>query len=273
MPPDLWHHYMIEFADPAAAEAVVARHLAPVLDRACIEGRLSTWWYLRKSPGWRLRYQAAKPDMALEDLLGKLTADGHLARWNRGIYEPETTAFGGPEGMEIAHTLFHHDSRHLLERAADPEPGVPGRREATVLLYNALLQGAGLDWFEVGDTWTKVQALRPASRAHPMTGERAEQLAHQLRALMSASLAGLPLAASWTGAFESAGRELAALARTGTLHRGLRPAGCAGPPFHLPCQPRGPWRSRPGQPGAARCGRSLRHTAAPGCPSPVRTHR
>ncbi|MGH4015350.1 MAG: thiopeptide-type bacteriocin biosynthesis protein, partial [Pseudonocardiaceae bacterium] len=37
------------------------------------------------------------------------------SRWVESIYEPETHAFGGEEGMAAAHTLFHQDSRHIVE--------------------------------------------------------------------------------------------------------------------------------------------------------------
>ncbi|MGH3755350.1 MAG: thiopeptide-type bacteriocin biosynthesis protein, partial [Pseudonocardiaceae bacterium] len=92
-------------------------------------------------PAWRLRYQSVNPDTkAVGTLLSELEADGHLARWTRGIYEPETLAFGGPAAIDIAHSLFHHDSRHCLARAT--KPAALGQREITVLLFSAMLRAA-----------------------------------------------------------------------------------------------------------------------------------
>jgi protein-L-isoaspartate(D-aspartate) O-methyltransferase len=227
MPPDTdWHHYLIEFTDRATAEHTTAHELAPVLNQAQHASELNTWWYLRKTPAWRLRYQPTNPDTTVVDtLLIDLAASGHIASWTQGIYEPETLAFGGHAAMDIAHTLFHQDSQHLLARAAQTESNPAlGRRESTVLLYSAMLRAAGLDWFEQGDVWAKVTALRPASHAHHATPGRADGLGRAIRRLMTANPRGAPdlLPESWLAAFDTAGQQLAALAHNGQLERGLR---------------------------------------------------
>ena len=227
MPPDTdWHHYLIQFTDPATAEYTTAHELAPALNQAQHACQLDTWWYLRKAPAWRLRYQPRNPETTVvETLLIDLATSGHIASWTRGIYEPETLAFGGHAAMDIAHTLFHHDSQHLLARAAQvtPSPAL-GQREATALLFSALLRAAGLDWFEQGDVWTKVTTLRPATHTQQANPERAEGLAQAIRRLMTANPRGAPdlLPESWLAAFDTAGQQLGALARHGQLERGLR---------------------------------------------------
>ncbi len=226
MPSDSrWHHYLVEFADPTTAEHAAATLLAPALDQAQQDGELHTWWHLRKTPGWRLRYQPVNPDTTVVDmLLSKLEADGHLARWTRGIYEPEALAFGGPAAMDIAHTLFHQDSRHCLARAT--KPAALGKREATVLLFSAMLRATGLDWFEQGDVWGKVAALRPT--AHSTGSAHTERLSQAVRRLMTtnthkvADVAPEAVPETWWTAFDTAGRQLAELAREGHLERGLR---------------------------------------------------
>lgn len=195
MPPDTdWHHFFIEFTDPSAAEHTTAHEVAPVLDQAQHVGELQIWWYLRKTPAWRLRYQPTNPDTTvLDTLLINLAASGHVASWTQGIYEPETLAFGGHAAMDIAHTLFHQDSQHLLARAAQTEPSPAlGRRETTVLLYSSMLRAAGLDWFEQGDVWAKVTTLRPASHPHPATPGRADGLSRAIRRLMTPTPAVFP---------------------------------------------------------------------------------
>jgi protein-L-isoaspartate(D-aspartate) O-methyltransferase len=228
MPPDAnWHQFSIKFTDRATAVHVTAHQLTPALNHAQDAGLLRTWWYIRKPPGVRLRYQPAEPDILVVDrLLDGLAAGGHVTSWTRGIYEPETIAFGGPAAMDIAHTLFHHDSRHLLARAAqtDTASAGMGQRETTVLLISTMLRAAGLDWFEQGDVWAKVADLRPSSQVHRSAAERAEELGRAVRRLMSVDARSVPdlLAEPWLAAFETAGQQLAALDRHGQMHRGLR---------------------------------------------------
>lgn len=227
MPPDdHWHHYLVQFADPPTAEHTAATVFAPALDQAQQDGELDRWWYLRKTPAWRLRYQPTNADNTVVDtLLSDLSDRGQVTSWTRGIYEPETLAFGGPAGMDIAHTLFHHDSRHCLTHTHDAgsTPAL-GQRETTVLLFSAMLRAAGLDWFEQGDVWTKVTTLRPATNAHTTNAERTNELSRAVRRLMTANAHRVPdlVPETWWAAFDTAGRQLAALAREGQLDRGLR---------------------------------------------------
>lgn len=221
MPPDsdpasAWRHVLIEFADPATAEHVAATTLAPALERAELDG----WWFLRKAPGWRLRYRPVHhASTAVDTLLDEMIGRGQIARWASGIYEPETLAFGGPVALHVAHTLFHHDSRHLLARADRPSTGL-GRCETTVLLFSAMLRAAGLDWFEQGDVWNGVAALRPTPLATGSTG--GVKLDEAIRRLMTTTPPDPLLPRSWSAAFDTAGHHLAGLARAGHLHRGLR---------------------------------------------------
>jgi len=220
MPPDHWHHYLIEFADRPSAEHTAATVVAPALEKAQHDGELHTWWYLRKTPAWRLRYQPANPDTTVIDtLLADLAAGGKVTNWARGLYEPETLAFGGPASTDIVHTLFHHDSRHCLTRARDTAPAL-GQRETTVLLFSAMLRAAGLDWFEQGDVWATVASLRPPAPDH---GD-SERLRQAMRRLMTVNARDAPdlVPQDWWAAFDTAGHQLAALARKGHLERGVR---------------------------------------------------
>ncbi len=223
MPPDIdWHQYMIEFIDHASAVHIAARHLAPALNEAQDAGLRRTWWYIRKAPWWRLRYQPEDHGTTVvDDLLATLAADRRIAGWARGIYEPETVAFGGTTAMRIAHHLFHHDSRHLLARAAQHSPAL-GQRETAVLLFSVLLRGAGQDRYEQGDVWAKVFDLRPA--AHVLTTKQSDKLTQAIRRLMTVNPRNVPglLPEPWVVAFEAAGHALADLARSGRLERGLR---------------------------------------------------
>ncbi|MGW4034520.1 methyltransferase, FxLD system [Streptomyces sp. NPDC004838] len=223
MPPDTaWHQYLIEFTDRATAEQTTAQDLAPALNAASDAGIRRSWWFIRKIPAWRLRY---RPDdastTAVDDLLAELSGRGRVTSGTRGIYEPETLAFGGPAAMDAAHELFHQDSLHLLDRAAHGDSRNPGRRETTMLLFSTMLRAAGLDWYEQGDVWAKITALRPVTR--PTTAQPPEPY-RAVRRLMTADPGSVPglMPEPWLSAFETAGQALATLARRGRLERGLR---------------------------------------------------
>ncbi|KAB1149133.1 methyltransferase, FxLD system [Streptomyces luteolifulvus] len=223
MPPDRWQQHNITFVDREIARRTIAERLGPALIEAEADGQITGWWFMNKQP-WPLRYLADKPSPAIEPLLSDFIGNGVAVSCLPSIYEPEVDAFGGPEAMDAAHELFHSDSRHLL--TYQPSPMHLGRRETAVLLASAMMRGAGLDWFEQGDVWAKVAALRPTTAPPP---ERAAELAPAMRKLMTAdahslSRLGGPLHAheEWVAAFERTGARLADLAARGTLTRGLR---------------------------------------------------
>jgi protein-L-isoaspartate(D-aspartate) O-methyltransferase len=209
---DGWTQLSIEFPAWPSAEAVVAEHLRPMLGP-------TGWWFIRKHPYWRIR---CRTDIcpAAATALDRLSTGGTIAGWHRTIYEPEALAFGGHATMTTAHTLFHHDSRTVIDVLHAPPRGLPRRRELTVLAVGALLRGAGQDWFEQGDIWAKVASLRPPGPACLRVAPRAPAALHRLMTL-DAGQALAPLD-DWLEAFTTAGHDLAALARTGRLERGLR---------------------------------------------------
>ncbi|KPI27136.1 Thiopeptide-type bacteriocin biosynthesis domain containing protein [Actinobacteria bacterium OV320] len=224
MPPDRWQQHNITFVDRETARHTIAERLGPTLIEAETDRQLTGWWFMNKQP-WPLRYLADKPAPAIESLLSDLIGDGVAVSCLPCIYEPETDTFGGPEAMDAAHELFHCDSRHLL--TYQPSPMHLGRRETAVLLASAMMRGAGLDWFEQGDVWAKVAALRPPTAPPPP--ERVAELSPPMRKLMTADAHSLcrpdgPLHAheEWVTAFERAGAALANLAGRGALTRGLR---------------------------------------------------
>jgi protein-L-isoaspartate(D-aspartate) O-methyltransferase len=222
-----WPQRVITFTRWPDAENVAVQHLHPHLSAAT---RLAQWSFLRKAPAWRLRFHPASTNAAaLDRLLNTMVADGLVQRWTPGIYEPETTAFGGPAGMDLAHELFHHDSRqaltHLARLHTAPETAGLGCRELALLLPSVMMRGAGLDWFEQGDVWAKVAQQRPApSREARRIGGAVQRLLTVDAGPRSDLIAGGRLAhlTDWLRAFEHAGQHLAHLNSTGALSRGLR---------------------------------------------------
>ncbi len=221
MRPDRWQQHNIAFPDRNTGRRAVTERLAPALLAAEADGQLSGWWFMNKQP-WRLRYVAHEPAPIVLALLDDWVADGTAQSHMTGIYEPETEAFGGAGAMTAAHALFHEDSRHLL--AYPVKDGHLGRRETAILLMSSLMRASGLDWFEQGDVWAKVSALRPGTGTPAST-----RLTSAMRSLMTTEARSLcrehgPLDghADWIAAFERVGTTLAYLAAQGDLTRGLR---------------------------------------------------
>jgi len=221
-----WHQLAVEFPDGSTTETVGATQLGPQLDFLQAEGAVTGWWFLRKPPGWRLRVRGPNT-AAVDRTLGMLAEAGTVARWWPTLYEPETYAFGGPDGVKIVHDLFCADSLGVLDYARRSTPSI-GRRELSLVLINALLREAGLDWFERGDVFTRVAEIRPAPPAAQTF--RVEELATSVRTLLRAPVPiaselfgpSMAFAVPWFAAFEQAGRSLGDAAAEGCLDRGLR---------------------------------------------------
>lgn len=233
MMPSPWLQITIELPDPDRAEHTAVTHLAPVLMKAEADRRIAGWFFIRKTPQWRLRYlPTEETTIAREHLFTRLDAlirERHITRAVEAVYEPETRAFGGDQAMAVAHELWHADSRHVLGYLATTaaDPTTRRRRELAILLASTLLRAAGLDWYEQGDVWSKVAHHRtPPDNPSP---DKTPAFQARLRRLMSTDLTNLNQPASphlmladWAAAFTTAGHDLAHLAGTGNLRRGLR---------------------------------------------------
>ncbi|WP_214104858.1 thiopeptide-type bacteriocin biosynthesis protein [Acrocarpospora catenulata] len=228
-----WRQIAVTFTDRHAAEQYAFTHLGPVLLRIDTAALVRSWFFIRKQQ-WRVRYQPAD-DAADEvrdlfkEAVNRLRATRHVSHCAETIYEPESHAFGGELGMVAAHTLFHHDSRHIfaqLARLGEDQP--VQRRELSVLLCTALMRAAGLDWFEWGDVWARVVQLRPSKEIAPLTQGPTFQSAVERLLTADTSTASdlrtgpLVFAGDWLSGFERAGCTLRALAEEGRLSRGIR---------------------------------------------------
>ncbi|GLZ16061.1 hypothetical protein Acsp04_62960 [Actinomadura sp. NBRC 104425] len=226
-----WRQLNVAFPAWTTAERTAVDHLAPLMVAAANEGLIRSWFFIRKAPCWRMRYLPAtdppRTETCLLRRLSPLQQARRIVTVTPVVYEPETHAFGGTQGMASAHRLFHLDSRHLLAYLADSRAGGGHRRALSVLLCISLLRGAGLDWYEQGDVWARVADHREPP-GEPTTG-RLGKLRDDLRLLMTVDApspadhaTARAFTAGWADAFSTAGRELAGLAATAQLHRGLR---------------------------------------------------
>ncbi|MCX2968612.1 MULTISPECIES: thiopeptide-type bacteriocin biosynthesis protein [Streptomyces] len=235
-----WYQTRIRFTDWDSAERIAAARLGPQLQQAQEAGTIAQWWFLRKHPCWRLRCRpgpkATTTEMtaAVSAVLDTMAADGAVERWWESLYEPEELTFGGPAGMDIAHALFHADSRGTVDCLRHtfglPNQAAVGRRELSVLLCSTLFRGARQDDNEQADIWHRVVRERPLA-AEP-SPDQLNGMIPGLRRLISLDTSPtgtlfavhgpLAFAAEWSEAFAHTGRRLADAARDGTLERGLR---------------------------------------------------
>jgi len=222
-----WFHARIEFTRWENAETCFTSALGPALCELRDNGIITRWWFIRKHPCWRLRMRAARTSShaQITSTLDKLTASAAISAWRRGIYEPETAAFGGPVGIGIIHDLHSADSACLLDYLTQPSTAL-GRKEISMLLCAVLFNAAGLDSFEQADTWHRVTMMRPEPGSIPA------RLADKLRTLLTIPIsADAPFfrpehpaapALAWATAFSGTEHQLRQQAAEGALDRGLR---------------------------------------------------
>jgi thiopeptide-type bacteriocin biosynthesis protein len=233
--PRQWCQVNVRFDDWSTAERVAVTALAPVLTESEDAGLISSWFFMRKAPCWRVRFRPRDESTAqaaatfVHQRLDVLDKTGRITGWVENVYEPETHAFGDPTAMNAAHRLFHQDSRHILaylgsDRASD---AADQRRELSILLCSILMRSARQDWHEQGDIWARVAEHRTLPPDIPEN--RLRDLEPTLRRLMTVDTAKLiqdngPLAflTDWAAAFTQTGTQLGELANNGTLRRGLR---------------------------------------------------
>ncbi|MFF7845390.1 thiopeptide-type bacteriocin biosynthesis protein [Streptomyces ossamyceticus] len=221
----------IEFADYPTAECAFRAYILPALRT----GPVGTWWFVRKYPCWRLRVQAS-PDARIKDAVAQVTEAldsalswGVAKGWWSSLYEPETIAFGGTEGLMLGHTLFHTDSvgvLHYHQHAAEGTGGLLGAKETSLLVTALFLRAAGLEWGEQGDVWGQIEARRPLPE--DVSPDQVSRMADTLRRLLTLdagpTLTDGPLVplGNWVTGMERGGRTLADAARAGSLQLGLR---------------------------------------------------
>lgn len=216
-----WQQLTFTCNDWQTAEHAAITVLGPMLAAAQDAGGVRSWWYVRKGPTWRVRLETPA-DGLTGHLIEVLAETGGASTATRSIYEPETTRFGGPAAMDVAHQLFAADSRRLLGCLAQHGPRL--RRELPVILATRLLRAARQDWYEQGDVWEQMAAHRHDSRTPALEPDAESVSALETLLAAEGDTPGSPLRTwpDWPGAFEEAGRQIAALASRGALVRGQR---------------------------------------------------
>jgi thiopeptide-type bacteriocin biosynthesis protein len=144
-------------------------------------GRLACFYFMRKNPGLRLRFDLQGPraeaTRAIESLLdGVAREDRAVGTWFPSVYEPETYKFGGPPAMAAIHAYFFADSSawwrwEALRRAGGTRID-PRLLSASVLdhLFGEFVDGPE----EVWDVWCRIAAIHgaPIAPVTPVASER-----------------------------------------------------------------------------------------------------
>jgi thiopeptide-type bacteriocin biosynthesis protein len=137
------------------------------------ERRLRWFLFIRKPPDVRIRVLGPDPeaDLApeLRRVLAGLRRAGHVTRFFRSVYEPETRQFGGPEAMAHVHAYFDTDTAAwiALDRLAER-----GLRTVTpevwhVAVLNDLFYQTLGDRSEVWDVWANLFTVLGAPEGPP----------------------------------------------------------------------------------------------------------
>lgn len=203
--------------DHAERERHAVTHLSRILPTVEAAGLITSWWFIRKGP-WRVRYRLAEPSTNPDDDPVHPTLTEGIS-WTRDIYEPENHAFGGPASMDLAHTLFHHDSRHLLPFLRS---GAADRREHSLILCTALMRAAGLDINEQGDVWAQVAEHRAGLPNMPVDPDMWRSFTSDVSHFLHGTARTDTLDHNWLTAFDDVGKALRMLRQEGALTRGIR---------------------------------------------------
>ncbi|MEV6527431.1 methyltransferase, FxLD system [Longispora sp. NPDC051575] len=219
-PASPWRQTYLTFADWRTAEHYAAKHLGPALLEAEDNEAICAFMFLRKGATWRLRVLPGDDPAQVDALLEEVSHHEKVLDSAESWYAPPVGAFGGSEGLAIAHALAHADSRHILAHLA---AGGDHRRELGVLLATRLMRAAGMDWYDQGEVWRQVALHRDdPQNAAPSLG--AKLVSDMQRFLVAAADApGSPLyaAPTWPAAHERAGQALGYLHAHGELSRDL----------------------------------------------------
>ena len=215
-PPSPWVQVNITYPGdtPLKRERHAVDHLTQVLPAAEAEGHIISWWWIRKG-AWRIRYQPTSP-CSRDIVHTQLTRDHDCIN---DIYEPEVHGFGGHASMDLAHTLWHADSRHLLTYLADTPTN---RRELSLILCTALMHAADLDPGEQGEVWATIADQRAPLRTDQPAPQAWAAFVDNVHQLVSGNPRPGTINPSWLTAFRHAGTQLAHLRSHGQLTRGIR---------------------------------------------------
>jgi thiopeptide-type bacteriocin biosynthesis protein len=179
---DAWLDVAVSFSSQELVDRFLARRVAHAVDIWRSDGTVRHSFFLRKSPGLRLRFSGKNLGSTLlprlTDLLDAARSKEEIAGHHFGIYEPETHRFGGEEGIDIAHDLFTHDCEEFYRLLALEHAGTStsGREILSLFVLNDLIGRLTEDLWEQWDVWKN---MRIAGRRPPLDEASIQSLTAQ----------------------------------------------------------------------------------------------
>ena len=190
-------------------------------------GLIDRFWFVRKPPGLRLRFQASSRAAAFQSELSTWLLDAEQRNDIRGfrftVYEPETHRFGGVVGMDLAHTLFDAAATLPLQFHANGAAPLRGL-EVSIATTTNLLGRCLDDTAEAWDVWCRLYDAIPTLKVGAKSEtELCNACFTGVQALAEAlGESWAPLLDNVSAAHDHVGRGLCALSRAGALRVGLR---------------------------------------------------
>ena len=200
--------------------------LQPLVAELKAAGLLRRFFFMRKPPDVRLRFEGDEPEAALAPAIGKALAAlreaGAISTAFRSVYEPEVTLFGGPEAMDVMHTYFDADTAGwmAMDRVAVNSQRTVAKTDLVTAVLNDLFEKVLDDANEIWDVWRNIRRLVPSE---PDPDNRPAGM-HSLASLIlpPASAGEVQALIAYDRANTTAARELLDVWSSGRLQCGLR---------------------------------------------------
>jgi thiopeptide-type bacteriocin biosynthesis protein len=200
--------------------------LQPLVAELKAAGLLRRFFFMRKPPDVRLRFEGDEPEAALAPAIGKALAAlreaGAISTAFRSVYEPEVTLFGGPEAMDVMHTYFDADTAGwmAMDRVAVNSQRTVAKTNLVTAVLNDLFEKVLDDANEIWDVWRNIRRLVPSE---PDPDNRPAGM-HSLASLIlpPASAGEVQALIAYDRANTTAARELLDVWSSGRLQCGLR---------------------------------------------------
>jgi thiopeptide-type bacteriocin biosynthesis protein len=145
-------------------ETLVCGPLTTTVKSWLAVGFIKDFFFMHKLPGLRLRFRSEQSSIisAVIQLMDQLIDNNTAMNYTFGTYEPEQYLFGGPVGMDFAHSFFTADSLLVLDhfkRCVTGDALLPSPLVSLIMLDRMLVILTGDPW-EAWDVWMKVYNLR-----------------------------------------------------------------------------------------------------------------
>lgn len=161
-----WIQIGIRPAMDSASRGELFRQISDFAKCLLGDSKIDNFFYMNKSPGMRLRFQAAVAGES-GDLANELHAE--VSRWRTaglvdqvepGMYEPESQLFGGPQSMRFVHALFTVDAlfwldyhSHIMDVGDDGNPAWL----VSLALIRTIFTGLEISGWEDIGVWERIR--------------------------------------------------------------------------------------------------------------------